>query len=145
MKTKNKIIILCLVAVVLIVAALFGDRLLSREYLHEIKYDDLMTKIENKEDIILCISQTTCNHCQSYKPKLARVGKKYKVDIYYIDVDLLNQEERQELNKKVSISGGTPATAFIKNGEEKTAANRINGNVSTDKIIEKFKKQGYIK
>ena len=33
---------------------------------------------------------------------------------------------------------------FIKNGEEKTTATRIEGDVSTDKIIDKLKKNGFI-
>ena len=34
---------------------------------------------------------------------------------------------------------------ILVNGVENTASNRIFGNVSSDKIIEKFKKNGFIK
>jgi len=50
----------------------------------------------------------------------------------------------EKFNKLISFDGGTPVTIFIKNGEEKTTATRIEGDVSTDKIIDKLKKNGFI-
>ena len=50
----------------------------------------------------------------------------------------------KKFNNLISFDGGTPVTIFIKNGEEKTTATRIEGDVSTDKIIDKLKKNGFI-
>lgn len=144
MKLKKKVIILCVVALILLIGALVADKMLSKNYFNEITFNEIITKMNEKDSFVLCISQTTCNHCQSYKPKLEKVANKYNVNIYYIDVDLLTEEEKKELTKYVSISGGTPSTIFIKNGTEKTAANRINGDVSTTKIIQKLKQHGFI-
>lgn len=144
MNLKKKIIILCSIAVILLISALVIDKTIGKNYFNKITYQEVINKIENKEDFVLCISQTTCTHCQSYKPKLEKVANKYQINIYYIDVDLLTEEERKQFNKYVNISGGTPSTVFIKEGTEKTAANRINGDVSTEKIIKKLKQHGYI-
>ncbi len=40
---------------------------------------------------------------------------------------------------------GSVNSHFITNGEEKSKLSRIHGNVKYEKIIEKFKKAGYIK
>ena len=101
-------------------------------------------KIDNKEDFVLCVSRTTCIHCQDYKPKLKKVGYKYKIDIYYIDVDLLNDDELKMFKNTVSFDGSTPITIFFKNGEEKTTATRIEGDVSEEKLINKLKTNGFI-
>lgn len=144
MKLNKKIIILCSIAVILLVGAFVADKLLSKSYFNEITYEEIITKMDQKDSFVLCISQTTCSHCQSYKPKLEKVANKYQVNIYYIDVDLLTDENKKALSKYVSISGGTPSTVFIKEGTEKTAANRINGDVSTAKIIKKLQQHGFI-
>jgi len=145
MKLKKKITILCAVAIILLIGAFVADKIINKGYFNEISYQEVITKMNNKDSFVLCISQTTCSHCQSYKPKLKKVANKYQVESYYIDVDLLTAEEKKELSKYVSISGGTPSTVFIKEGTEKTAANRINGDVSTSKIEKKLKQHGFIK
>ena len=143
MKIKTKVIILVSVCLVVLVAAFIGDRKLSKSYLVEIKYNEVIEKIKNKEDFILLISQTTCTHCASYKPKLESVANEYKIKMYYVQVDLLNKEETKELESYITYDG-TPATLFMKNGEEKTVANRINGDSSITKIKNKLKANGWI-
>ena len=65
------------------------------------------------------------------------------MDIFYIDIDKYKDKEN-EFKKHISFDGSTPVTVFIKNGEEKTASNRIFGNLSYEKIIKKFKNEGFI-
>ena len=72
-----------------------------------------------------------------------KVSKKYKLYTYYIEVNLLNDEERQGLKNIISYDG-TPTTVFIFDGTEKTAANRLDGSVSEEKIIAKLKSNGFI-
>lgn len=143
MKVKKKVIILCSICLVVLVGAIVTDRVLGKTYLNEIEYKELIEKIENKEDMVLLISQTTCTHCISYKPKLEEVANEYKLNIYYIDVDLLNDEEGDKLKSYISYSS-TPITVFLKDGEETTVANRINGDASKEKIEKKLKSNGFI-
>jgi len=143
MKAKKRAIIIVSVCLVLLFGAFIADRLLGKSYFNEIKYDELMKKIDNKEDLVLLISQTGCTHCISYKPNLKDVANKHKVNIYYIDVDLLDDDKSKELKKYISFSS-TPITVFLKDGEEKTAANRIIGYTTKDKIEKKLKSNGFI-
>lgn len=143
MNTKKKVMILVIFCLLILAGAVIADRIMGKSYFNEISFNDIMEKIENKEDVVLLISQTTCSHCISYKPKLRDVANKYKLNIYYIDVDLLDEDELKELKSKVNYTG-TPVTVFLKNGEEKTAANRINGDASKDKIVKKLKNNGFI-
>jgi len=101
MDLKKKIAILCSIIVVLILAAIIIAKSFSKNYLIELKYQDVIDKIENKESFVICISQTECTHCQSYKPKLAKVAKEYKINIYYIDIDLLSKLE----NSQIKVNG----------------------------------------
>ncbi len=143
-KAKKKIIILIVICLVVLVCGIVADKILSKSYLVEIKYNKVIEKINKKDNFVLLISQTTCSHCMDFKPKLASVAKDYEVTIYYLEVDLLKDTERDELKKHFNYSG-TPTTIFITDGEEKTAANRINGDVSEEKIVSKLKNNGFIK
>ena len=142
-KAKKRAIILAIICVVVLIGAFLADKYLGKEYLTEIKYDEVMNKIEKKENFVLLLSQTTCSHCAAYKPKLSKVANKYKITIYYLETDLLNEDETKTLKKQFSFNG-TPTTVFVNDGEEKTAANRINGDVSEEKIISKLKSNGFI-
>jgi len=143
MDTKKKVIILVTVCLVVLIGAIIGDKLLSKTYFKKIEYTEIINKIENDESFIFVISQTTCNHCASFKPKITKLARKYKLHIYYIDVDLLSKEEDEEFKKYVKYDG-TPATIFIKNGEESSVATRINGDASMEKIENKLKSNGFI-
>lgn len=144
MSLKKKVMILVSICVVILVGAIIGDKIMSKSYLNNIKVNTLVQKIKNKEDLVLLISQTTCSHCANYKPKLEKVANKYKIDVYYIDVDLLTDEEVKTFESYISFDGSTPVTIFLKNGEETTVANRINGDASTEKIEKKLKSNGFI-
>lgn len=144
MSVKNKVIILCSICLIVLVGAFIADNIMGKTYLNEIKYKELIEKFENKENFVLLISQTNCSHCISYKPKLEEVANEYKLEIYYIDVDLLEKDEYDNLKSYVNFDS-TPVTAFLKDGEETTAANRINGDASKEKIEKKLKSNDFIK
>ena len=67
--------------------------------------------------------------------------KKFKTHIIEKIDNLI--PEKKEFSKYITFDG-TPVTVFIKNGEEKTAATRINGSASTEKILAKLKSNGFI-
>lgn len=144
MKNKKKNIIICIILIA--VGAILGYLLYNvNNNLVKLNYNEIKEKIDNKESFVLCISRTTCSHCNQYKPKLSEVANKYKIKIYYTDVDKYSEEELKEFTKIISFDGSTPITLFIKNGEEKTTATRIEGNVPTNTIVDKLKKNGFIK
>ena len=143
MKVKKRAIIIAVICLIVLIGGFVINSILGKSYFKELEYDDVIDKIENKEDFILLVSQTGCTHCISYKPKLKEVAKEHKVYVYYIDVDLLNEDEYNEFKSYVNFSS-TPVTVFLKEGEENSAATRINGDASREKILRKLKSNGFI-
>ena len=143
-KAKKKVLILVIICLVVLVGAGIADMILGRAYLKEIKYDKLMEKIDNKESFVIVFSQTNCEHCLAYKPVLSKVARRNKLVVYVLEIDLLSEKKGKEL-KKIFNFDGTPTTVFVINGEEKTAANRIVGEASEEKITKKLKSNGFIK
>ena len=45
---------------------------------------------------------------------------------------------------KFKLSGATPTTIFIKDGKEASLLNRLEGDLSESRVVEKFKKMGFI-
>ena len=141
---KKQQIILIIIGIILVLS-ITTITLVSRDkYLIKLTYEEILEKIENKDNFVLCVSASECIHCKEYKPKLKKVAKEYNIIIYYTNTDSFTKEQYEEFKTKFSFDGGTPTTIFFKNGEEKTTANRIEGNVKIDKIINKLKNNGFI-
>ena len=116
----------------------------SKDYITEISIDDLNKKIENKESFILYIGSAKCSHCKDYRPKLNEVVKEYNLTVYYVDISKLDNNQLKNLSKIISYNG-TPATAFIEDGEDLGIQTHIDGDVSKKQIISAFENNGYIK
>ena len=116
----------------------------SNKYLKEISYNEYKELIENKESFILEVMSTNCSACKNFKPKLEAVTKEYKVEVKYINTDKLSEDDKEKLYDEVGISG-TPTVIFYTEGKEITKSSRINGSVSEDRIISKFKANNIIK
>jgi len=145
MNKKKNIIIIC-ISSILLVLIIIGLLLYNKNVgLEKINYEKVNELIEQEETFVLCISRTTCSHCDDFKPKLKEVANDYNIKVYYIDIDEENDENKNNFKNIISFNGETPTTVFIKNGVETTTANRINGNVSKKNIIKKFKANGFIK
>lgn len=143
MKNKKILIPLIILAVILLVGIIYLFTMKNTNFV-KLNYNEILNKVENKDDFVLCVSAKDCIHCQEYKPKLEKISNKYDIMIYYVDIDEFTEEEYQTFKTKFSFDGGTPTTIFFKNGEEKTTANRIEGNTKTEKIINKLKSNGFI-
>ena len=131
--------------IVIILTCIFIVGCVNKKPYIEIKYKEFANKIENKESFILYIGSTDCSFCERYEKTLKRVVNKYNVDVYYINVakEKISSEDKTSLNNVVDFSG-TPTTVFIKAGEVESRYNRIDGAVTSDKIIEAFVRNGYI-
>ena len=116
----------------------------NKDYFIGLSYEELNKKIENKDNFILCVSSTTCSHCAEYKPKLKEIANKYKVEIYYTDVDLYNKEDNKSFSDSYKITG-TPTTLIFIDGKEVSVMSRIEGDVSKDKVISTLNKYDFIK
>ena len=112
----------------------------SKSNLKEISYKEYKNLIDSKESFILDVMREKCSACKSFKPNLEAVIDKYNIEVKYINTDKLSDDELDEFG----ISG-TPTLIFYNDGVEETTASRLVGSVSQDKIIAKFKANGFIK
>ena len=150
-KSKNILtIIIILISISAIGGLIFAGITLNKKNekvdhsLISITYKELDEKMKNKESFILVISRTDCSHCASYKPKLKSILTDNNLVAYEIATDTLEKKDEKKFKSLFTIQG-TPTTVFITDGEEKTVSNRLIGDVSSNKVIERLKSLGYIK
>ena len=117
----------------------------------EITFDDYQKMIENKESFILFIGSHKCSHCIEFKAILEEIIEKYRVHFKYIDIANLTDEQDKQLSKDI-IYKGTPTTVFIEEGKDNSCNvfscdnnKRIDGALSSDRVVEVLKNMKYIK
>ncbi|MCI8588641.1 MAG: thioredoxin family protein [Bacilli bacterium] len=112
----------------------------TKNYLVEISYDEYKQLLENKETFVLEVMKNDCISCKGIRPKLKKIAEKHKIEIKYIDLGKLKEEQIDTFGVSA-----TPTIIFYTEGEEETTSARIEGNISEKKIIEKFKASSFIK
>lgn len=111
--------------------------------LQEITLADLEYLINQKENFILLVSQTTCSYCIEYKPTLNSVLNSHNLKAYYIEKNLLTKDENTSFSQIIETPG-TPTTAFFIKGVE-DQENRIVGNSGESVIEAHLKSAGFIR
>ena len=144
MKKRNPIFIITIIAFIAIISVLIINSQNTKtpgEFM-QTTYSEIQEMTANKESFVLVVSQSTCSHCATYKPKIKAISKEYGLDMYYIDIDL--EDKKGEFLQQFKLSGATPTTLFFKNGTETSVFNRLEGDLPNTMVIEKLKELGFI-
>ena len=128
--------------VVLAVLALFLTGCGKKTYT-SLNYVEYLEKLDNKETFPLVIGSDTCSACKLFKGTMESFITEYQVEVYYIDISKLSEDEYNALKSQTSFDG-TPTTVFIKDGALTSYYNRIDGAESYSKVVETYKNNNYI-
>lgn len=109
----------------------------------ELSFNDLQLKLGNKESFVLVIGSSTCSACAKYEETMKSVIKSEKVEIFYLDLNDLSDDEYSKIYSKYVIQS-TPTTIFIKEGIETSTYDRIIGAAGYSDIVDNLKKHGVI-
>lgn len=127
----------------IVLILLFCSACGSSSNLKSLSYSEFKDKIENKETFFFVVIRDGCTYCESFEPKMEEVVNEYDIIGYTLNVSDMSDSEYQEFIKEYNIDG-TPQTIFITEGHEVSLLQRIDGNVSKEKIISKLKSNNYI-
>lgn len=97
-----------------------------------------LNDVKSKNVIINVIASSTCPHCHNYNPIIESVASNYKIKLYFIEVDKLENEEYISYINSISIPGykGYVPYTFITYDGEVVSENvgELDRN-ETDKLI----------
>lgn len=109
----------------------------------EINYVEYLEKINNNETFPLVIGSATCSACAVFKNTMDIFIKDYQVEVFFIDLSRVSEEEYNLLSSELTFDG-TPTTVFIKDGKLTSYINRIDGAVRISNVKDIFRNNGYI-
>ena len=100
---------------------------------------------DNSEVIVYIFRGEGCPHCQEYKPIIKKIAGKYKFNLYFFEIDNLNEEEYETLFNTYELSDFTEQIPFTFIVRENKYINGTTGYASQDKTIEYLKSMEIIK
>lgn len=109
----------------------------------EISYQEYVSKIETGDTFPLVIGSATCSACNMFKPIMESFISKYQVEVFYIDISTLSEDDYNLLNSEINFSS-TPTTVFIKDGKQTSVYYRIVGSETLSGVVNAYTKMGYI-
>ena len=109
----------------------------------EISYKEFKKLVEKKESFPLVIGSSTCSACSMFRPTMEAFITKYNIDVKYIDISKLTEDENGEFSSMVGFKS-TPTTIFYVDGEQTSTYYRIVGSEDMNTVIEAYKRMGYI-
>ena len=114
----------------------------NEEYqnLAEVTLDQYKCLYESEEPFAIMFSQTTCGHCQNFKPFINKYVGENNIPLYLIEVDILSAEDREALLGSLSYfdeneSWGTPLTLGIK---DKKVTAELSGDDENEADVKDF-------
>lgn len=147
MKTSGKVLIFIGVLIFTVIISYMVYHFSGPKTYQTIEYNELVELVEGNEAFILFIGSNNCSHCSLYKQTLEQVVKEYKIEINYIDISKLVDEEYAYLNSHFAFSV-TPTTVLVKAGEDPSServVNKFKGAKKYNDLVEILKKYEYIK
>ncbi len=136
----KKILCLTMILFVLIISGCNKKQLTTY---HEISYAEYQELMENKETFPLVIGSSTCSACALFKGTMESFITKYQVDVRYIDISKLSQDDYNLLMSEINFKS-TPTTIFVNEGKHTSVYERIVGAESMSTVVNTYKKMGYI-
>jgi len=145
-KTHLTDIILIAVAVIVVVVGIIAVAKSSskadQEYLKELNYNQYVEKQESGETFALVVESATCSHCQNFMPVVKKFANANEINIYYIDLNELSQDEYTKFTSSNTFfeenkEWGTPTTIILTG---KTASDSLVGETTEAALKEFFQK-----
>ncbi len=109
-----------------------------------ISIDDYFELLQGNDSSIILIGRDGCQYCQIAEPIIHKIAKKYDLDINYLGLDDLEQEDLDRLlNSSDKLSGvGTPVILIVSNND---VIDKYDGMTDTAHYEEFFEKNNFIK
>ena len=137
-KFKNLLLVLIMFVI------LVGCTSKSSNSLNDISYSKFKNMLDNKESFFFIVVKDGCSYCEAFVPKVEEVLNDYNLVGYKLNLTEMSSDEYDEFMNNYNVDG-TPTTIFITEGKEVSLLQRMEGNVSKEKIISKLKSNNYIK
>ncbi len=113
--------------------------------LDQISVDEFVEKLGSKDTKIILVASLTCPHCTAVKPKINELAKKLDVEISYLELSTLTEEEQNKFySSNEFLAEGTSIPLVIAAKDNKVVDSFV-GNIEQSEIESFIKKNLNIK
>lgn len=113
--------------------------------LTQINVDQFVEKLGSKDTKIILVASLTCPHCTAVKPKINELAKKLDVEISYLELSTLTEEEQSKFySSNEFLAEGTSIPLVIAAKDNKVVDSFV-GNIEQSQIESFIKKNLNIK
>lgn len=116
---KYKALIIVVALIGLFIASLLLTPKAVSYLIEDATVTEWLADAKGEDYTIITLAQTTCGYCINFHPVANKFASKYDVKYYWIEIDLLGEEDYKELTKQFKDFKGTPYTAILKDGKIK--------------------------
>lgn len=109
----------------------------------KISYVEFNQKKENGDTFPLVVGSNTCSACATYEVVMNQFIEDNQVEVFYIDLSTVSEEEYNNLRMEISFTG-TPTTVFYQDGKLTSFYNRLDGAEDISGIKKYFEENNYI-
>lgn len=109
----------------------------------KITYMEFNQKKENGDSFPLVIGSSTCSACATYEVVMNGFIDDNQVEVFYIDLDAISEDEYNSLKTEISFTG-TPTTVFYQDGKLTSFYNRLDRAEDIEAVKKYFKENNYI-
>ena len=110
-----------------------------------INVHDYLKLVKDKGARLIFIGSSTCSWCIKFKPEVTAVINKYNVEIYYLGIDEMSEEEYRLLEDNddyiANENWGTPLSFLFKDGQK---IDIISGYLPEADLVDFLKAHGVI-
>ena len=113
--------------------------------LTKISVDEFVEKLGSKDTKIILVASLTCPHCTQIKPKINELAEKLNVEISYLELSTLTEEEQSKFySSNEFLAEGTSIPLVIAVKDNKVVDSFV-GNIEQSEIESFIKKNLNIK
>ena len=135
---KGSILGICIIGVILLQYTTH-----SRDYFKR-SVDEWYEDVKSNNVVITVIGASYCSHCQEYKPYITTLADKHKLNLYFYEIDTLEEKDKNKLTESFELpgySGSVPFTVIFKDSQAVATHEGFESNI---KLYDFFKENGII-
>lgn len=114
-------------------------------HLTKIDYEGYDAAINSDTDKLIVVAQTGCSYCEQAKPVLNQIAKDNEVEVNWLDITTLSEDEQAKVTNSLDIFSedfGTPLIMIVKNNK---VVDSIQGFESKEKYVTFLQDNDFIK
>ena len=136
---KGSILGLCVYSIVILYFSTHSTNYFDRSV------DEWQKDIESGKPVVTVLGASFCQHCQEYKPVIAKIANKNNINLYFYEIDTLPEKDQQRLTTTYNLPDFEDRVPYTFIMKDKTFVASNEGFSNEQSTITFLRENGIIK